>query len=81
MGQLHNLANLQTNRRRVVAGSAAFAAMPILGSAGTIVAQSEGTPAPVTGGVLRIGVQGDPTALDPHLTVLAAAGIVIELAY
>lgn len=81
MGQLHNLANLQTNRRRVVAGSAAFAAMPILGSAGTIVAQSEGTPAPVTGGVLRIGVQGDPTALDPHLSVLAAAGIVIELAY
>ena len=27
------------------------------------------------GGTLRIGVQGDPTNLDPHLTVLAAAGV------
>jgi peptide/nickel transport system substrate-binding protein len=43
----------------------------------------QGTPvaAPVAGGTLRIGVQGDPTNLDPHLTVLAAAGVIIEQVY
>ena len=48
---------------------------------GASAAQSTATPAPVSGGTLRIGVQGDPTNLDPHLTVLAAAGVVIEMVY
>lgn len=66
------------DRRQLVAGATALAATPVLG--GRAAAQ-EASPAPVTGGTLRIGVQGDPTNLDPHLTVLAAAGVVIELAY
>lgn len=81
MGQSHSLANSPINRRRVVAGGATLAAMPLIGGVSLTAAQSEATPAPVTGGTLRVGVQGDPTSLDPHLTVLAAAGIVIELAY
>ncbi|MEJ7839835.1 MAG: ABC transporter substrate-binding protein, partial [Thermomicrobiales bacterium] len=36
---------------------------------------------PVPGGTLRVGVQGDPAELDPHLTVLNAAGVVIDLVY
>lgn len=82
MADRHRFPQTVMNRRRVVAGGAALAAIPMFGIlAPSTAAQSEATPAPVTGGVLRVGVQGDPTGLDPHLTVLAAAGIVIELAY
>ncbi len=83
MGPTHDTTRNRINRRQVVASGAALAATPILIGAGpgAVVAQSEATPAPLSGGTLRIGVQGDPTSLDPHLTVLAAAGIVIEMVY
>jgi peptide/nickel transport system substrate-binding protein len=69
------------NRRSLTAaGTTTLVAPWLLGS--SVFAQ-DATPAgePVAGGTLRVGVQGDPTNLDPHLTVLAAAGIVIELVY
>jgi peptide/nickel transport system substrate-binding protein len=84
MGREFNASTLQVNRRRVVASGGAFAALPlIMGGEYQAGAQSEATPETeaVAGGMLRVGVQGDPTNLDPHLTVLAAAGIVIELVY
>ena len=39
------------------------------------------TATPVRGGTLRVGVQGDPVGLDPHLSVLDAADIVLEFIY
>jgi peptide/nickel transport system substrate-binding protein len=72
---------LHIDRRTFVSATAVAAGTPwALGSTG--LAQ-EGTPfeEPRLGGTMRVGVQGDPTNLDPHLTVLAAAGIVIELLY
>jgi peptide/nickel transport system substrate-binding protein len=82
MGHNQTATSLTLNRRSAVAGGAAFAAVPFLG-AREALARQDATPAgePVTGGTLRVGVQGDPTNLDPHLTVLAAAGVVIELVY
>ena len=68
------------DRRKLLAAGAALAAVPIAGWDRFAAAQGA-TPAPVPGGILRAGVQGDPTELDPHLTVLAAAGLVIELVY
>jgi len=81
MGRINRIADARTDRRKVMTGGAALAALPILGAAPVVGAVQEASPAPPTGGVLRIGVQGDPTGLDPHLTVLAAAGIVVELVY
>jgi peptide/nickel transport system substrate-binding protein len=63
-------------RRQVVVAGAALASLAGTGSVG-----AQSTPEPVAGGRLRIGVQGDPTNLDPHLTVLAAAGVVVPFAY
>ena len=80
MGRSSTVANASLNRGQVVGGGAGLAALPLIGGSAPTVAQ-EASPAPVSGGTLRIGVQGDPTGLDPHLTVLAAAGIVIELVY
>jgi peptide/nickel transport system substrate-binding protein len=68
------------SRRHIIAIGGALAVTPIFGRARAVSAQ-EATPAPRAGGILRAGVQGDPTELDPHLTVLAAAGLVIELVY
>jgi peptide/nickel transport system substrate-binding protein len=36
---------------------------------------------PVRGGTLKVGVQADPVGLDPHLSVLDAADLVLELVY
>jgi len=69
------------SRRDLVAVSAATLAAAGMGSA--VHAQDAATPAgtPQTGGTLRVGVQGDPSELDPHLTVLNAAGVAIDLVY
>lgn len=67
-------------RRRLLAAGGALAALPII-HRGRAAPGQGATPAPKPGGILRAGVQGDPTELDPHLTVLAAAGLVIELVY
>lgn len=59
--------------------------MPLIGAQPNVAAAQDATavasPSPMSGGMLRLGVQGDPTTLDPHLTALAAAGLVIELIY
>jgi len=68
------------SRRQILAIGGALAAMPLIGGIDPTAAQ-EASPAPKPGGILRAGAQGDPTELDPHLTVLAAAGLVIELVY
>jgi len=79
MGHRTNTSISRFDRRQLVAAGASLAAMPLLPA--VTAAQEAATPEPVTGGTLRLGVQGDPTNLDPHLTVLAAAGLVIELVY
>ncbi|HYJ12164.1 MAG TPA: ABC transporter substrate-binding protein [Thermomicrobiales bacterium] len=68
--------------RRALVASATGAAVAAGTLHSTTLAQ-DGTPVgePISGGRLRIGVQGDPTNLDPHLTVLAAAGVVIDMVY
>ncbi|MGN6485539.1 MAG: hypothetical protein ACTHMX_14185, partial [Thermomicrobiales bacterium] len=80
-----------------VATAAGFAVAPILVGAHPAAARAAAqaaaqatpdaspaaTPAasPVAGGRLRFAVQGDPSELDPALTNLAAAGLVIDLMY
>ena len=44
-------------------------------------ATPDATPEGQPGGVLRVGVQGDPTELDPHLVVLDAASLITDLVY
>lgn len=63
----------------------------ILGGAGALAmlrtaAHAQATPQPVNpdavpGGILRVGVQGDPVELDPTLVLLDAAGLVIDFVY
>lgn len=70
------------SRRTAVFGAAALAATPILiQPAGAQQASPAATPAGASGGVLRVGVQGDPTELDPHLVVLDAASLIVDLVY
>ena len=71
------------DRRQFVAGAAGLGlAAPFLGhGTGTIAApaRQEGTPTP--GGILKVGLQADPTALDPHKQSLTAIWHVIEHIY
>lgn len=71
------------SRRDLVAASAGLAIAPILIGALPASATAQATPAasPVAGGRMRFAVQGDPSELDPALTNLAAAGLVIDLMY
>lgn len=62
-------------RRQILAAAGLGAITP------SLLRAQEASPEPVTGGTLRVGVQGDPSELDPHLTVLNAAGVVIDLVY
>ncbi|MDQ3514181.1 MAG: ABC transporter substrate-binding protein, partial [Chloroflexota bacterium] len=41
----------------------------------------EASPVPVPGGILKVGLQADPTALDPHLQSLTAIWHVVEHIY
>ncbi len=70
------------SRRTVVGGTAGAAA---LWMSGTRISGQEASPAAspegVPGGTLRVGVQGDPAELDPHLVVLDAASLVIDQVY
>jgi peptide/nickel transport system substrate-binding protein len=65
------------NRRQLIAAAGLGAAAAT--GLGPVASAQDATP--VTGGTLRVGVQGDPAELDPHLTVLNAAGVVIDLVY
>src|SRR5687768_14294501 len=71
------------DRRQLVAGAAGLGlAAPFLGrgmSAFAAPARQEGTPTP--GGILKVGLQSDPTALDPQKQSLTAIWHVIEHIY
>src|ERR687897_1223063 len=71
------------DRRQLVAGAAGLGlTAPFLGrgmSAHAALARQEGTPTP--GGILKVGLQADPTALDPHKQSLTAIWHVIEHIY
>jgi len=71
------------DRRQFVAGAAGLGlAAPFLGhgtGAFAAPARQEGTPTP--GGILKVGLQADPTALDPHKQSLTAIWHVIEHIY
>lgn len=71
--------------RRAFVGGASLAAVASLGARVT-AAQEAATPAaadatPVPGGTISVGIQGDPTELDPHLSNLAATELVVDLVY
>lgn len=67
------------NRRQVVAGAAALGlTIPFLRATGAAALQ-DATPTP--GGVLKVGLQADPTALDPQKQSLTAIWHVIEHIY
>src|SRR5687768_10919142 len=70
--------------RRAFVGGVSLAAVASLGMESA--AQEAATPAasdaaPVAGGTIHVGVQGDPTELDPHLSNLAATELVVDLVY
>jgi peptide/nickel transport system substrate-binding protein len=71
------------DRRQLVAGAAGLGlAAPFLGrgmGAFAAPARQEGTP--TQGGILKVGLQADPTALDPHKQSLTAIWHVIEHIY
>jgi len=57
-----------------------LAAIAIPGT-GSIVSAQDATPEPVAGGVLRMGMQADPTAFDPQVTSATAIWRVVEHVY
>lgn len=72
---------MASRRRLLVTGGGAAlafgAGMTLPGFAPAIVRGAE----PIPGGTLKVGVQGDPVGLDPHLSILDAADIVLEFIY
>ncbi len=81
-------AHHQISRRSLVHTTGVFAIAPLLLTAlpHAVVAQEatpDATPAktPVNGGRLRVGLQGDPTALDPALSNLNAVAVVVDFVY
>lgn len=78
--RIREVAPLRLHRRALLAGSAALASVVLVpGGLGVLAAQDAATP--VSGGTLRLGVQGDPTELDPALSNLAASILVVDLVY
>ena len=80
----------ELNRRQVMARAAVLglsaASVFTLGAAAApgaaaSVARQDTPATPVAGGTLRVGLQGDPTQLDPHTTNLTAAIHVTEHIY
>jgi peptide/nickel transport system substrate-binding protein len=57
-----------------------LAAIAVPGT-GSIVRAQDATPEPVAGGVLRMGMQADPTAFDPQVTSATAIWRVVEHVY
>jgi peptide/nickel transport system substrate-binding protein len=57
-----------------------LAAFAVPGTA-SIVSAQDATPAPVSGGILRMGMQADPTAFDPQKTSATAIWRVVEHVY
>src|SRR5215212_3167364 len=73
------------DRRQLVVGVAGLGlAAPFLGgssSASASPALQDATPTPKSGGILKVGLQADPTALDPQKQNLTAIWHVIEHIY
>lgn len=83
---LQSLLAFTLNRRSAVIGGAsalagAGALSPVMAQDSTPDASPAAVEAVTPGGVLRVGVQGDPTELDPHLVVLDAASLIVDLVY
>jgi peptide/nickel transport system substrate-binding protein len=74
---------LLLSRRSLVAGGSAFAALAAAGGIPAFARQATPTSAgePKSGGTLKLGVQGDPVGLDPHISILDAADIVFDFVY
>lgn len=71
-------ATAAVSRRAFASGALAVG---LVGVPGIATAGQEAGATPTTGGVLRVGVQGDPTELDPALSNLAATELVVDLVY
>jgi len=73
------------DRRQLVAGAAGLGlAAPFLGRGIDALAApslQDATPAPTPGGILKVGLQADPTALDPQKQNLTAIWHIIEHIY
>lgn len=71
------------HRRAFAGGAAAIMAAGMIPNVLAQDATPDATAVPEgkPGGVLRVGVQGDPTELDPHLVVLDAASMITDLVY
>ncbi len=68
------------DRRMLLAGAGSTALVTAISPVQARTSRQEAA-TPVTGGTLGVGVQGDPTELDPARTNLAAAILVIDLVY
>lgn len=76
------LAAALSRRSAIVGAAAGAAALSLTGKLSTgQEASPAATPEGVPGGTLRVGVQGDPAELDPHLVVLDAASLIIDQVY
>lgn len=67
------------NRRSLLTGTGALAFGAAVTPGFAMAARQDATPVP--GGTLRLGVQGDPTELDPALSNLAATELIVDLVY
>ncbi len=67
------------NRRSLLIGSGA--AMGALGMRHVPGASAFQAATPQAGGTLKVGVQGDPVGLDPHISILDAADVVVDWVY
>ena len=68
------------NRRQVVSGAIGLGlAGPLLSHRASALAAQDGTPK--AGGILKVALQSDPTALDPQLQSLTAIWHVVEQIY
>ena len=74
-----------TRRNMMIKSAAAAAGVTAMTAAGPILRQSSSAFAqdatPKTGGILRMGMQSDPSALDPQLQSLTAIWHVVEHIY
>jgi peptide/nickel transport system substrate-binding protein len=64
-----------------VAGPRLVGAAPAGRASGFVVRGQDGSPTPKTGGVLKMGMQSDPSALDPQKQSLTAIWHVVEHIY
>jgi ABC-type transport system substrate-binding protein len=85
MTRLNHVRLGKLDRRQLVTGAAGLGlAAPFLGRGIDALASpflQDATPSPARGGILKVGLQSDPTALDPQKQSLTAIWHVIEHIY